>query len=388
MNGSNFVRIVVAAGMFVTTFFGLPVRAAEVAFRDDFESPDLSAGWTIVRENPERYSLTDRPGFFGIQTERGALGGEPGVSNLLLRDLEGDFILETRLVFDPSAAQHFAGLLVYEDDQNLVTFGFAYAAGERGVFRGLVLLGVDGGVEGTEREGARYDDSNAANPNEVYLRLLRAGDQYVAGYSEDGESFTDVGSITVDLTHQVLVGVGATNGDSEGCGIDCDASIPADFDFFQVSTLDGSPGGDQPDVAVLESVTIDGPSDVASGSTADFAATAFFSDGATIDVTDDATWTLAPPELGEIDGGVLTAATMEATQQVTLVVEYTQLTSGGAATTESDTAVVRINPPPSGSGSLCGAGLACLGLSLALPLVERCRRVKRRRLPPDRMGSL
>lgn len=370
--------------MFVTMFLGSPARAAEVAFRDDFESPDLSAGWTIIRENPERYSLTDRPGFFGIQTERGALGGEPGVSNLLLRDIEGDFILETRLEFDPNAAQHFAGLLVYEDDENVVTFGFAYAAGGRGEFRGVVLLGIEGGVEGTEREGARYDDSNTANPNEVYLRLLRAGDLFVAGYSEDGESFTDVGSITVDLTHQVLVGVGATNGDFEGCGVDCDASISADFDFFQVSTLDGSPGGDQPDVAVLESITIDGPADVASGSTAHFAATATLSDGATIDVTDEAEWTIAPGELGEIDGGALTAAAIEETQQATLVAEYTQLTSGGVSTTATDTAVVRIEPRA--SGGMCGAGLACLGLSLAVPLVERCRRVKRRTRPSSGIG--
>ncbi len=351
--------------------------ASEVAFTDEFEGPELASGWQVVHQNPSAYSLSTRPGFLRIQTERGTLGEESVVNNLFLRDASGSFILETLLEFDPRAGQQFAGLLVYADDENVAALGLTYASGERGVFRGVVLLGAEDGALGTQRPGARYDETNTANPNSVYLRLLRSGNTFVAGFSEDGETFTDIGSIEVALPEEIRVGLGAANGDFEGCGIDCDTSIPADFDFFQFSTIDASPGDGQPDVPIVESVTISGPDEVDSGSTTEYAATALFSDGESEDVTEQATWTVAPPELGEVDAGVLTAATIGTTRQATLVVEYTQLTSAGLETTVTGSTVIRIIAPSTDGGGggtrLCGAGLGFLGLALIVPFAARWR---------------
>ncbi|MFQ5491950.1 MAG: hypothetical protein ACE5GE_14630, partial [Phycisphaerae bacterium] len=76
--------------------------AAEVAFRDDFDDAQLEAGWTFVREQADDHSLTERPGFFRVQTRRGILGEQATVENLLLRPVTGDFILETRVEFAPT----------------------------------------------------------------------------------------------------------------------------------------------------------------------------------------------------------------------------------------------------------------------------------------------
>ena len=219
------------AGIAILLGAALPAMAGEVIFRDDFNAPTLESGWSLVRENPEMHSLTDRVGYFRIDTERGALE-EGGVArNFLLRDITGDFVLEVRLEFNPRAAREFGGILVYFDDANAVALGLTFVSGERGEFRGIALVGVADGDAVDERAVARFDDESAVNPNVVYLRLLRSGAQFVAGFSDDGTNFIELGSITAALPASVQVGLGAANGDFPECGADCDISIPADFDF-------------------------------------------------------------------------------------------------------------------------------------------------------------
>jgi regulation of enolase protein 1 (concanavalin A-like superfamily) len=325
--------------------------AAEVVFRDDF-SGELADGWAVVRENPAKVSLESRPGYLRILTERGTIGEDSNVKNLYLRGISGDFILDTRIEFDPEAAQQYAGIIVYADDQNAVSIGLAYAAGPLGVFRGVVMLTVsDGEVPSGTPPVAFYSDSNVSNPNTVYLRLLRRGDRFVGGFSENGVLYNDIGTITNDLPAAVSVGLGAANGDSANCA-ECDISIPADFDYFQASVLDGTGEPQDPDVAVLlESVEISGPDSVSAGGTARFTTTARFSDDTTEDVSADTVWMVAPPGFAEISGGNLSVGQLDEPRQVTLVATYTQLTSQGEVTRHG-TKVIRLTQ----GGPLCGAG--------------------------------
>jgi hypothetical protein len=74
---------------------------------------------------------------------------------------------------------------------------------------------------------------------------------------------------------------------------------------------------------------------------------------------------LAPDGLGTVEAGVVTAADVSTTQQVTVVASFVQLTSGGEVR-QSGSAVLRITPPtglPAGGAGLCGAGSATLGLA-------------------------
>lgn len=338
-----------------------PAAAAEVVFRDDFDAADLEAGWILIRENPSAISLTARPGFFRIDTERGTLGEGGSARNLLLRPMTGAFILETRLEFNPRAGQQSAGLLIYLDDTRGVALGLAHAAGERGVFRGVALLSVSGlGDDAAQRAGAFFDETNAEDPNTVYLRLLRSGNQFVGAFSADGRIYSEIGTITADLPDEILVGVAAANGDFAGCGADCELSIPADFDFVQISKLAED---DTPSDAKLVSVTLVGPDEVVAGSGASFLANATFDDGTSLDVTGLAEWTVAPPGLGRIELGVLTTFAQNAETQVTVVATYVQ-SNVLADVSRTDSMVVRLtiesaseNPSP----AMCGNGLVLVG---------------------------
>lgn len=351
---------------------GRPASAAQVVFRDDFDSPELEQNWFIINEDAARHSLTAREGFFRINTQRGTVGEGTTVRNLLLRDMSGTFILETRVEFNPQAAQEFAGIAVYVDDSHAVALGLAFASGERGRFRGIVMLSAGEDADGDgRRPGAFYDEGNAENPNAVYLRLLRNGDQFVGAFSPDGRTYTDIGTITNEMPDAVMAGLGAANGDYSGCGSACDLSIPADFDFFQISR----PSNGDPIVDVmLEAVTIEGPDEVVAGSTASFMATASFSDGSTQEVTDQAEWIVAPSEVGQIEVGEFTAGAVDSTRQVTVVASYTLLTPNGEVS-QSGSKLVRVTSDSSSGGGepparrLCGTGLVGVAPLMLMPLL-------------------
>lgn len=335
--------------------------AADVTFREDFDSDQLQAGWQIVHEDAANHSLTARPGFLRIITQRGALEAGKQVSNLFFRQIDGNFIIESHVDFDPEAGEQFAGLAVYSDDQHAVALGLAYASGARGTFRGIVLVSVGDSNSSSQRPGQRYDSSTTSTPNSVYLRLLRNGDQLVAGFSEDGINYSDIGSVNNPLPSSVLVGMGATNGDFDGCTTECDTGIPADFDFFQIRALTGSGnGGGNTDVPTLDHLTLMLPNSVDSGATASLSVIASFSDGSSRDVTANATWIVAPTGLGTIDNaGSLTAASVDNTTQMTVVASYTQLTSDGVSITKTVSGLLRINgtnpQTPSPTGCFAGA---------------------------------
>jgi regulation of enolase protein 1 (concanavalin A-like superfamily) len=357
---------------------GISARAANVVFRDDFDGA-LAAGWRVVRESDAPASVTERAGFLRVHTQRGTIGENSNVKDMHLRDISGDFILEARIEFNPAAAQQYAGLIVYADDQNAASIGLAYAAGDRGVFRGIVMLSVaNGEVPAGTPPVAFYDADNTANPNAVYVRLLRKGDKLVGGYSADGSLYNDLGTITNPLPTDIAVGLGAANGDTPDCGADCDASIPADFDYFQISSLDGSTNG-IPDVDVLlETVEITGPDAINAGGEASFVAIGHFSDDTSVDATADAEWTVAPDGYATIDGGHVTVGPITTSRQVTLVATYTQLTSVGEVTRHG-AKVVRLDVANSGGGvGLCGASattaVGFTSLTLAGASMHRRRR--------------
>ncbi len=176
----------------------------------------------------------------------------------------------------------------------------------------------------------------------------------MAGYSEDGLAYTDIGTLTTVLPRDVGVGFAAANGDFVDCGADYDASIPADFDYFQLSTFSG--GGGPTDGVTLESVEIEGPGEVDSGTESEFTLIATLSDGTTLDVTEQADWTVAPENLGTIAEGVFVAADVTTTLQATMVASYTRLSSGGAET-QTDSLLVRIAVPTPTTPSACGAAM-------------------------------
>jgi len=343
--------------------------ANELVLVDNFEASTFESGWSILNENSSHISLTDQPGSLRIDTERGTFGSDSTVNNMVLRDYTGDFILDAKVEFDPERASQFAGLLVYQDPLNLVALGLAYAQGDRGEFRGVVLLNVDGSTDAnTQRPGAFYNADNTDKPNEVFLRLLRFGDQFVGAYSSDGLNYTDVGVVANGLPDAISVGLVAANGDFAGCGTDCDTSIPADFDFFSITTLDQVPdlpgGGGSVGGSAL---SIDGADALGAGSTTDF--TAVLTDAADVatDVTDSANWLVAPDGVGSMNGNTFVAAAVDKVTQATIVATFA-VDANGVTEQLIASRVVRIDPVPTGF-RLCGTGVAGL---LPLTMLGLC----------------
>ena len=94
-----------------------------IEFQDDFDG-SLLESWTWTREDPDCWSLaTTPPGSLQINVGAGHFHDET-VSNLLLRPAPaGDFQIETKLTFAPTADFQFAGLIFFESPSNLIQGG-------------------------------------------------------------------------------------------------------------------------------------------------------------------------------------------------------------------------------------------------------------------------
>ena len=192
------------------------------SFRDDFDG-GLAQGWNWHNENPAQWSLTASPGFLQITTESGTANLDT-VKNLLLRAAPpGDFQIETKLHFQPTADFQFAGLIVYESPAVLIQAGRSFCA--------TPVACVGSGLYVDYYNGPIYLTPNAAfafTEPEVYLRLIRVGQMYSFQTSTDGLQWTDRG-VTTSAMNPLQIGLlaGQNNADP----------LPATFDYFEVKGI-------------------------------------------------------------------------------------------------------------------------------------------------------
>jgi hypothetical protein len=197
-------------------------RSYQALWHDDFDEPGLDPSWWWVGENPAHWSLTARPGFLRLISHPGGVAEE----NLLLRDAPaGDFTLTTRVLFRPTHNFQMAGLVLYGEPGTLLKFGRAYcsAPAPTCVGNGIYFDHLEGG----NPVGANFATSTSSQ-DEAYLRVSRQGTTYSGYYSENGTTWTLVGSHTVGVGVDLpSVGLAVAN-DVQ------DIQIPGDFDFFEV----------------------------------------------------------------------------------------------------------------------------------------------------------
>lgn len=192
-------------------------QADSPVWRDEFDG-GLLADWSWVNEDSSMWNLWEQPGFLRIYTAPGPTGAQ----NLLLRAApEGDFAIQTRLLFEPATNFQFAGLVIYEGEGNFLQLGRAFCDVEGAcVNNGIYFDYIDDGG---------FVDGNFANPlgqDEAYLRLERRGGEVWAYYSQDGFHWSEIGAHTLadDFT---ITGVGLTASQD-----DANVGTPADFDYF------------------------------------------------------------------------------------------------------------------------------------------------------------
>ena len=191
-------------------------------FRDDFESA-LGEGWAWTNQDDNFWSLTNNPGVVEISAQPGYIG-DGTVKNLLLRTIpEGNFELETKVIFAPKGNFQIAALVIYESGPNFVQFGRAFCGPcptKDGYYFDMFVDGVFGG-----------ENFATAIPSgdTVYLRLRREGNAYTGYGSLDGTDWQVIG------THQTEMNpgfVGLTAAQANGS-----APGPAQFDYFIINAL-------------------------------------------------------------------------------------------------------------------------------------------------------
>jgi beta-xylosidase len=96
-----------------------PTSTPFPAFRDDFAQL-AEPGWTWMNEDTFKWNMSEKPGFLRIYlSDKGELDQ---AENILLRHApEGDFEVTTRVLFTPYSNFQFAGLLIYQDDEHVIS---------------------------------------------------------------------------------------------------------------------------------------------------------------------------------------------------------------------------------------------------------------------------
>lgn len=196
---------------------------APLLFRDDFDG-GMAEGWNWTRENKKTWSLTNNPGWLEIVANPGNLGNG-NLDNILMRAVpEGNFEIETKVLFKPVGDYQLAGLLIYESASNFIQFGRAFCDAPNFCVKDgfYVDLMTDGNMDGENL-------STAAKGSEIaVLRLRREGNKYTAYASQGDEEWQLIGEKTSDM-EPIFIGLLAGQAFS--------APQPAQFDYFLVNRL-------------------------------------------------------------------------------------------------------------------------------------------------------
>ncbi len=200
-----------------------------ILFRDDFDGRELVSGWNFKGADETRKSLDQRPGFLRLLAQDLAQVASDSDNSLLLRSVQGDFVLTTLLEFDPLADRHIAGLAIEGDDGQILSFGLLTASGTRGSFRGVLPIAGDSAKLDLDRTALLFDGTA------IYLRIQRVGDRFALAHSADGVAYQAVGTVVLNLSDEVRVGLGTAQ--SEKCNSACEEIAPADFDFFEIAKV-------------------------------------------------------------------------------------------------------------------------------------------------------
>jgi beta-xylosidase len=159
-------------------------------FWDDFDGEFLE-GWTWIRENDALWSLSSKPGYLRI-----VLDSARPPRNLLVREVGSpNFQIMTHVLFEPTSNYQFAGLLVYQDDNTIASFGRAYCNNPGTC--------VGNGTYFDATENGQFQGNNFGTDtqlkDEAYLRVDKNGYSFKAYYSEDGNNWMFIGEHVVTM---------------------------------------------------------------------------------------------------------------------------------------------------------------------------------------------
>ncbi len=196
----------------------LSVNFGTKGVSDSFQKPVLGPQWSWVREDPARWSLSEKPGAMLLTTGPGDIvrnGND--ATNILLQSANTDWTVDTKMVCAgaPAAPAQNAGLVAYGCDDNFVKFVYAATFNFRrpadaGPAAGQLQLLVEENGEQKSLTSLSLEGVEGVNDG-LWLRLVKQGDNYTAYYSVDGRKYEKVGTAKAVL-EDVRVGVMACEG--------------------------------------------------------------------------------------------------------------------------------------------------------------------------------
>ena len=227
----------------------LTVNFGTKGVSDNFNKNVPGSQWSWVRENPNCWEMKDGE-LIILSEEEDIAQGSNSAGNILLQNANSDWTIETKVRCLNAPLQHptrNAGLVAYECDDNFVklvrtaTFNFRRQQDAGPTAGQLQLLVEENGqqksVENLSMEGiAGWED-------DLWLRLVKQGDNYTAWYSVDGKKFVKMGTAKAVL-EDIRVGVIACGGvmpamrrnitPETGPGLPAPDPFVAAFDDFKI----------------------------------------------------------------------------------------------------------------------------------------------------------
>ncbi len=173
-------------------------------------SKDWPVGWQWIdpdeKNVPTPHDVKKRVLSVTIPTGKD-LYGENHTAPRYVKAITGDFQIETRVKFQPTANYQGAGLLIYKDDNNYIRFERAYG----GVGGGGSGLRVDVRTKDEYKTVTTPDDIQT-DVGEVELKIVRSGSTFTAFWRENEDSeWRDAGEYESDYPETVLAGLIACN---------------------------------------------------------------------------------------------------------------------------------------------------------------------------------
>ncbi|HEX3149711.1 MAG TPA: DUF1349 domain-containing protein [Gemmataceae bacterium] len=217
----------------------LPKAGMTGPWVDSFDGK-LVLDWKVIRPDPTQVSLKKVPGALVITTQRGTIHGkekEDALSegtqakNIHLIDIPLDKDVEwsaTTCVsnFLPDTYYQQAGMIVYDDDDNYLKWGYEYD-GQRPAGQAFVLVAETEGNPVHVRPKA-----SESGLKKYWLKFTKRGDNYEFAWSKDGDKWVIGGERRWGNGTPKRVGLIAKNGGNKDA-----AEIDAAFEFFELRAL-------------------------------------------------------------------------------------------------------------------------------------------------------
>ena len=198
----------------VTASCEVTIEPADLVLTDD---------WSIIRNDPEYWTINDEHSIT-ITTQPGEFyTGTDNAQNVMLTPAEGDFTVTTKLDFIPNGDYQTAGIIVYQDTDNIYGAYKRYHSGFGGnIFTDFVMN------NGSFSEHTTPDANKDAT---VYLKVVKEGTTFSSFYSYDNETWTPIADPVEmsGLSGDLKIGLYAVDGNRKT------GSLPATFEDFTVN---------------------------------------------------------------------------------------------------------------------------------------------------------